>query len=288
MQMLFTSAFFVMEVMRMKKWNLVLPAAAVLVLAGCGSPAASQSPAPETADTETVKVGISWAMDEESAKEDEDIQAYVEAITVSGGEPVYMMQVTDRESALEALEEVDCVVMAGGEDINPEMYGEKMTENCEEPNDVRDQSDYWLLKTAIEEDVPVLATCRGMQMLNTVQGGTLYQDLFTEYDTDIDHRDPELIDFTYHTITVEKDSLLYDVMGQDTDTYEVNSWHHQGIKDLGEGLTVVARAEDGMIEGIVLDGSTFVLGVQFHPEWHIVEDTLDCVPVFQALMDAAA
>ena len=272
----------------MKKWNLTAAAAlAVMQLAGCSSTAAAV-PSAEAENTDLVRVGISWAMDEESAAEDEDIQAYVEAIEVSGGEPVYMMQVSDRDSALEALEEVDCLVMAGGEDINPAMYGEEMHEGCEEPNDERDLSDYWLLKTAIEEDMPVLATCRGMQMLNVVQGGTIYQDLFTEYDTDIAHRDPELIDFTYHTITVEKDSLLYVAMGQDKEIYEVNSWHHQGIKDLGDGLKVVARAEDGMIEGIVLEDSSYVLGVQFHPEWHIVEETLDCVPVFQSLMNASA
>ncbi|MCF0115859.1 MAG: gamma-glutamyl-gamma-aminobutyrate hydrolase family protein [Erysipelotrichaceae bacterium] len=277
-----------------KTFTLVL--AGLLVLSGCTQKVEEPEVIEftETLETETfeesedkVKVGISWAMDEKDAAEDEDIQAYVEAISVSGGEPVYMLQVTDRESALKALELVDCVVMAGGEDINPSMYGEEMNENCEEPYDERDTSDYWLLKTAMEENVPVLATCRGLQMLNVVCGGTLYQDLFTEYDTEINHRDPELEDFTYHTITVEKDTLLYTAMGADTESYEVNSWHHQGIKDLGEGLSVVAVGEDGMIEGVEYKDSKYVVGVQFHPEWHIVEDTLDCVPMFTALMEAS-
>lgn len=266
---------------------LTLGLSVLLVLSGCSTAGtASSGKENEVVENELVKVGISWAMDDEEAQEDEDIQAYVTAIETSGGQPVYMMQVTDEESALEALKEVDCVVMAGGEDINPSLYGEEMDVNCEEPNDVRDTSDYWLLKTAIAQDIPVLATCRGMQMLNVVQGGTIYQDLFTQYDTDINHRDPELIDFTYHTINVEKDNILFDAMGGKETEYTVNSWHHQGIKELGKDLTVVATAEDGMIEGVVLEGKKFVLGVQFHPEWHIVEETLECTSVFQSLMNA--
>lgn len=265
----------------MKKLLTVLVALMMMLsLVACSSQQTEEA-------SDKVKVGISWAMPAEDAEEDEDINAYVEAITVSGGEPVYMEQVMDLDSAMKALEAVDCVVMAGGEDVNPALYNEEMHDGCEEPYDERDTSDYWLLKAAIEKDIPVLATCRGMQMLNVVCGGTLYQDLFTEYETEIDHRDPELEDFTYHTITVEAGTLLADAMVDGYGEYEVNSWHHQGIKDLGEGLKVTATAEDGMIEGIELVESSYVVGVQFHPEWHIVEDTLDCVSVFEALMDAS-
>lgn len=212
--------------------KLFLGVALLAMLTGCATPTTSVADVPSSVQEEAndkVRVGISWAMDDESAAEDEDIQTYIQAVEISGGEPVYLEQVTDKESALEVLDTVDCIVMAGGEDVNPKMYGEEMHEKCEEPNDVRDTSDYWLLKTAIELDMPVLATCRGMQMLNTIQGGTVYQDLFTEYDTDINHRDPELIDFTYHPITVEKDSLLYEAMGGKETEFEVNSWHHQAL-----------------------------------------------------------
>lgn len=237
-----------------------------------------------TKKEETIKVGISWAMAYEDAMEDEDINAYIDAVKATGGEPVYLEQATDLESAKENLEKVDCIIMAGGEDINPEMYGEEMSENCEEPYDERDTSDYNYIKAAIELDMPLLGTCRGMQMLNVVLGGSLYQDLFTEYDTDINHRDPELIDFTYHNIEVEEDSFLYQAMKQKE--LEVNSWHHQGIKDLGKDLKVVALADDGMIEAIQYTGASYIYGVQFHPEWHIVEKTLDCAPIFEALYNA--
>lgn len=253
----------------------------LVTMTGCAKePAAPSEP-------DLIKVGISWAMSEDDAKEDEDINAYVDAIKASGGEPVYMVQVSDMDSAKEALKSIDCLVMAGGEDINPALYDEEMSDACEEPFDERDTSDYWLLKAAIELDMPVLATCRGMQMLNVVCGGTLYQDLFTEYDTEINHRDPELEDFTYHMISVEAGTLLADAMPEGYGAYEVNSWHHQGVKDLGEGLKISALGEDNMIEGIEMVEKSFIVGVQFHPEWHIVEETLDCVPVFKALMDAS-
>lgn len=236
---------------------------------------------------EKVKVGITWAMEAEDAKEDEDIQAYVEAIKKSGGEPVLMKQATDKESALKAIEEVDCIVLAGGEDINPSLYNEEPHEKLEDVNDERDLSDSLIIEAAIEKDMPLLGTCRGMQILNVVCGGTLYQDLPSEYEIDIIHRDPELYDFTYHDITVEDGNILADAMKDGAGVYNVNSWHHQGIKDLGNDLKVVAMSDDGMIEGIVYTKATYIYAVQFHPEWHIVEETLDCTSMFKALMEAS-
>lgn len=255
--------------------SLLLTLIVILGLTGCANQ--------ET--KEKVKIGVSWAMDAESAKQDEDLNAYLSAIEQAGAEAVYLEQVIDEVSANKVLNTVDAIVMAGGEDINPALYGEEMSEYCEDYYEERDTSDYYLLKAAIEKDMPVIATCRGMQMLNTIKGGTLYQDLFTEYDSEINHRDPELIDFTYHNVTIEDNNIIADAMGG-AGTYKVNSWHHQGIDQLGDGLEVVARGEDGMIEGIILTDATYIYGVQFHPEWHVVENTLDCLSVFKSLIEA--
>ena len=240
----------------------------------------------EETDTK-VRIGVSWSMDYASAMEDEDVNAYMTSIEKAGAEAVYLDQITDIESAKQVLATVDAVILTGGEDVDPALYGEELSPLTEELNEVRDISDYNLLKAAIEMDMPLVATCRGMQMLNTVQGGTLYQDLFTEYDTDINHRDPLLNDFTYHEVTIEDGNIIADAMGG-AGTYTVNSWHHQGIDTLGQGLKVVATAVDGMIEGIVLEDATYIYGVQFHPEWHVVEGTLDCLSVFEALIKAAS
>lgn len=258
------------------------------LLSGCGQKAEPPAPTatPDTgAQTEPVRVGLAWLADFENGEVDEDTQAYIDAVTAAGGEPVLLAQVTNLEEAKEQLATVDALIMTGGEDIDPSYYGEEPNEYLEETNPARDTSDYWMLTAAMEEDFPTLATCRGMQMMNTVCGGTLYQDIPTMYDTDLQHRDPELVDFTYHDITIDPNSLIYSIMG--TDTLNVNSWHHQGIHTVGDGLTEIAWATDGIVEGLQMTDKTFMLGVQFHPEWMVVEGDNSYLPFFTALMDAS-
>lgn len=216
---------------------------------------------------------------------DEDTQAYIDAVTQAGGEPVLLEQATDLDSAKAALDTVDALILTGGEDIDPSYYNEAPDPMLEEPNPARDTSDYWMMTAALDEDFPTLATCRGMQVMNVVCGGTLYQDLPTQFDSDVQHRDPELVDFTYHDVTIEDGSLLAQIMG--AGKLNVNSWHHQGVKTVGEGLTVTARSDDGLVEALEMQDKTFMLGVQFHPEWRVVEGDDSFLPFFTALMDAA-
>jgi putative glutamine amidotransferase len=250
--------------------------------------AAQDEQAPE--ENDTVRVGIAWLADFEDGQVDEDTQAYLDAIAVAGGEAVLLPQATDATSADEALAMVDCIIMTGGEDIDPSLYGQEADEMLEEINTARDTSDYWMITEALAQDVPMLATCRGMQMLNVVCGGTLIQDIPTQYSTEVSHRDPELEDFAYHTITVEADSLLSEIMadtlGEDMQL-EVNSWHHQGVETVGEGLVVTSYADDGLVESLEIPGTTFVMGVQFHPEWFVEDGDLAYLPFFLRLMEAA-
>ena len=183
------------------------------------------------------------------------------------------------------LDTVDALILTGGEDVDPSYYNEAPDPMLEEPNPARDTSDYWMMTAALDEDFPTLATCRGMQVMNVVCGGTLYQDLPTQFDSDVQHRDPELVDFTYHDVTIEDGSLLAQIMG--AGKLNVNSWHHQGVKTVGEGLTVTARSDDGLVEALEMQDKTFMLGVQFHPEWRVVEGDDSFLPFFTALMDAA-
>lgn len=229
------------------------------------------------------KVGISWFVDKEKINEDKDVQGYITAITLAGGEPVYLDRCSTVEDAIHELSKIDCLVMAGGEDINPHLYGEEALPTCGKINDIRDTSDCLLFKEAIKKDIPVLAVCRGMQLLNALCGGTLYQDLNTMHPTDIIHKDPEGKEFTYHDIKVADNNILSEALGGEG-TYEVNSWHHQGIKDLGHNLEVVAVAEDDMIEGIVLKTAKYIYGVQFHPERLVVSGKKDYLSVFKSLI----
>lgn len=235
-----------------------------------------------------VKIGLSWEREFPEDDVPEDTQAYIDAVKAVGAIPVLLSEVTNEKEAKEALKSVDALILTGGEDIDPKLYGEKPHENLEELKKDRDNSDYLLTKIALEKDFPILGTCRGMQMLNIALGGTLYQDLPTEYISnvsDISHRDPKKENFAFHSINIiDKNSKLYKML--ETDEITVNSWHHQGIKTLGKGLKVTAKSPDGIIEAVELENAYFVVGVQFHPEWHIVENDKEFLPVLEALKEA--
>ena len=228
-------------------------------------------------------IGISWCEKTDVSEYSEDLQAYIDAAELAGGVPMLLPLITDEAGANEWLEEIDALIMTGGEDIDPSYYNEKADANLEDVNSERDQSDYILLTAALEKNMPVLAICRGHQMLNVVCGGSLYQDIPTQYETDILHRSLDEVDFEYHDIGIVKGSKLAEIMG--SGSIEVNSWHHQAIKDLGLGLYIVATSADGMVEAIEREGMAFVVGVQFHPEWHVDDGDMEYLAIFEKLVE---
>lgn len=240
--------------------------------------------AEEAADDEEekVKVGVSWNADEI----DEDAQLYIDAVTKAGGEAIYLPQIKTEDDAKNALAEIDALVVTGGEDIDPSYYDEEPNEKLETVNEVRDTSDSLLIKAALDEDIPMLCTCRGMQFLNVLSGGTLYQDLPTQNPSDIDHRDPNGKVFAKHEITVDKDNIVAAAFGGEG-TYTVNSWHHQAVDQLGDNLKVVATAPDGVVEAIVREDKDYVMGLQFHPEAMIAEGDDSFLAFYTNLIDQA-
>lgn len=273
--------------------SLLLIAVMAVFMTACGGSDTSGDAAggDETAaaDAAKVKVGISWQEDINLEEHGEDLLAYIHTVEKAGGEPVLLPLVTNEDEAKAELEKVDCLIMTGGEDVDPSYYGEEPDPNLEEVNKERDVSDMAFMEAAIDEDVPTLCTCRGMQVLNVFSGGSLIQDIPTsdQYkEQTIVHRDPEEIDFTYHDITIEPDSLLHEIA--QADTLNVNSWHHQGIKDVGENLRVTAHSEDGMIEGLERTDCSYIVGVQSHPEWHVEEGDDSFLVFFNDLMAHAA
>lgn len=228
-------------------------------------------------------IGISWCEDTDVSEYSEDLQAYIDAVELAGGVSILLPLLEEEAQANEWLEEIDALIMTGGEDIDPSYYNEKPDANLEDVNSERDQSDYILLTVALERNMPVLAICRGHQMLNVVCGGSLYQDIPTQYETDILHRSLDEVDFEYHDIGIVKGSKLAEIMG--SGSIEVNSWHHQAIKDLGLGLYIVATSADGMVEAIEREGMAFVVGVQFHPEWHVEDGEMEYLAIFEKLVE---
>jgi gamma-glutamyl-gamma-aminobutyrate hydrolase PuuD len=185
--------------------------------------------------------------------------AYVRAIELAGGRPLLVPPSVD--AIEETLDRLDGLVFSGGSDLDPELYGQ---ESHPETNGIvpeRDHAEIALLRAALERDMPVLAICRGSQVLNVALGGDLVQHL-PEVIGDEKHKHTPG-QFADHDVDVLPDTLLHDILGEHS---PVKSHHHQGYGKLGEGLREAARAEDGTIEALEDPDRRFALGVLWHPE----------------------
>ena len=192
---------------------------------------------------------------------------YVDAVLRAGGVPM-MLSGQCPDCAERWLDVVDAVVLIGGGDINPAEFGSAGHETIYNLSAERDAMELALMRALLERPKPVLAICRGMQILNTVLGGTLHVHLPDVVGESVLHRAPPR-DPISHGIQVAADSELAKVIGEQVHTA---SWHHQAIQQLGKGLKAVAWAPDGVIEAVELEGRQDVLAVQWHPEITAAED----------------
>ena len=188
--------------------------------------------------------------------------AYVRALARAGLVPVVVPPILEPDRATAILDVVAGLVLTGGEDVDPARYGATPHPKLEAPDPARDAVEAALIEAAHRRRLPILAICRGIQILNVTLGGTLYQDLGTERPSDIDHVGAS----RRHGLRVEPRSLLARTIG--AAPRSVNSRHHQAIRDLAPGLAATAWADDGLIEAIeAADGSApWLLAVQWHPE----------------------
>jgi len=184
--------------------------------------------------------------------------AYPDAIADAGGEPVLLPTGT---TSGEVVARLDGLVLAGGADIDPAQYDQAPGAHTTVLRPDRDATELTLLETALEHDLPLLAVCRGMQLLNVALGGDLVQHL-PDIPTAGCH-DPGAGLFQARTVTTEPGTALHQLLGSGAD---VHCHHHQALDRLAPGLTVSARAEDGVVEAVELTGRRFCLGVQWHPE----------------------
>ena len=192
---------------------------------------------------------------------------YVEAVLRAGGVPM-MLSGQCLDCAERWLDVVDAVVLIGGGDINPAEFGSAGHETIYNLSAERDAMELALMRALLARPKPVLAICRGMQILNTVLGGTLHVHLPDVVGESVLHRAPPR-DPISHGIQVAADSELAKVIGEQVNTA---SWHHQAIHQLGKGLKAVAWAPDGVIEAVELEGRQDLLAVQWHPEITAAED----------------
>ena len=162
----------------------------------------------------------------------------------------------------------DGIVLTGGEDINPLEYNDTINIKVCGPIDYsRDTLERKLFNYALKNKIPLVGICRGMQMMNVASGGTLYGDLPTEIGSEVIHRNNGEV---MHDVVIEFKNTYYNklIFPLDKDTFRVNSWHHQGLKDIAENIHVIARSYDGIPEAAIMDTSAhpFMIAVQFHPE----------------------
>jgi putative glutamine amidotransferase len=184
---------------------------------------------------------------------------YVDAVERAGGRPVLIPP--SEEGVDETLDALDAIVFSGGADVDPTLYGAEPHPETDSPQTRRDAGELALLRAALERDLPVLAVCRGFQLLNVARGGDLVQHLPEEVGSD-DHKQVPGT-FAEHPVEVKDGTRLASAIGARSD---VASHHHQGIGKVGIGLVETAWAKDGTLEGVEDPSLRFAIGVQWHPE----------------------
>lgn len=206
-----------------------------------------------------------------------------------GGLPLMIPSVTRDEPIFNPQDyarNLDALVLQGGNDISPSLYGEEKSEKTWRTDLGRDEYELKLIQSFLNEGKPILGICRGMQLINTFFGGTLHQDLETSLN--LNHHSSELYERYTHHIKLELGGQLDSIYGSARGQYLVNSIHHQAIKKIGQNLAVEAVAEDNIIEAIRWNGNSFVLGVQWHPEFHSNGDgLLPAEPLLRLLLEQA-
>ena len=193
---------------------------------------------------------------------------YLDGIKAAGGVPVVLPIEMSEADADRIVETCDGFLFTGGQDVAPEFYGMKDSTGTVVPSPERDKLETLLLSKALQADKPILGICRGLQFINAFLGGTLWQDLPSQHPSDIIHRQGKPYGIPTHKVSLNGD--LRTLLGKDT--LEVNTLHHQAIKDLGKDLIPLAESSDGLIEAVKMAGKRFVCAVQWHPEYMFKTD----------------
>ena len=212
------------------------------------------------------------------------LPGYFNGILQAGGLPLMLPLTTDASRIAQLCHFCDGILLTGGQDIQPELYGAEPLPCCGECSTERDKMELQLLELAFQQDLPVLGICRGLQLLNVCFGGTLYQDLPEQVSNSISHHQIPPYDQPVHTVSVLPETPLAALLEQET--LAVNSYHHQGILKLAEALQPMAVAPDGLIESVWLPEKAFVWGVQWHPEYDYQKNVAS-QQIFQAFVQAA-
>ena len=205
---------------------------------------------------------------------------YLDGIKAAGGLPVVLPLEMSEEDANQVVETCDGFLFTGGQDVSPELYGMEDATGTIVVSPERDKMETLLLTKALQANKAVLGICRGLQFINVFLGGTLWQDLPSQHPSEIAHRQGKPYGVPSHQVKLNGDlkSLL------SKDILEVNTLHHQAVKDLGKDLTAMAIAPDGIVEAVQMLGKRFVWAVQWHPEYLFKTDK-DSLAIFSCFVE---
>lgn len=206
---------------------------------------------------------------------------YIRAIERNGGLPILIPNIKSIENMTLILDKVDGLLLSGGHDVNPRIYKERNSGKAGNFDNLRDHQEIFMTEYALERDLPILGICRGLQILNVTLGGSIHQDLpsagFPAHSLNNSLRNEPS-----HSLKIFEDSPLYEIFKRDE--IWTNSYHHQGINELGKGLKKAALSEEGLVEAVYLDDKKFALAVQWHPE--MMYDDKEMNMIFEKFIDA--
>ncbi len=229
-------------------------------------------------------IGLTPAHDMESG----DVKArptYMRALKAAGAIPVVMPLDASEEDLKQLSQDLDGFLFTGGPDVHPFLFGEETQAHCGNVSPARDQMEICLLPMVMELQKPILGICRGIQVLNIALGGNIWQDIPSQVTRDfpLAHSQPFSYDMPCHTVALTEGSLLARI--SESSSIEVNSMHHQAVKDLAPGLIASAYSTDYLIEALEMPDYPFFIGVQWHPEY-LWEKNKEAFRLFQTFVKA--
>ncbi len=200
------------------------------------------------------------------------LPGYLDAIREGGGVPIILPLKGNEEDFTQICEMCSGFLLTGGHDITPSLYSEERNDKCGTTNLYRDSLERIVFDFAVKRDLPLLGICRGIQIINAFCGGTLYQDLPSQYShpKGVNHQMQPPYDWPCHKVKVVDNTLLSNIV--QVKELEVNSYHHQAIKDIALTLKAMAISEDGLVEAIYMPHKSFIMALQWHPEFNYHSD----------------
>jgi putative glutamine amidotransferase len=210
------------------------------------------------------------------------LPGYMNGLKQAGAMPIMFPVIYNNADAEMLADMCDGFLFTGGQDVDPAVYGEEKTELCGECCPERDTMEKLLLDIAMKRDIPVLGICRGIQFINACLGGTLWQDIPTQFSDKLTHCQKPPYNKPVHDVMIDRNSPLYELLKKEC--IAVNSYHHQGVRELSPELKSMASAPDGLVEAVYAPDYKFLWAVQWHPEFSYESDK-NSLLIFNAFVE---